>query len=122
MFDFLRKNKDNEDIKQLNENLNNIVVALSEISNNTFTMKNDLQLILGYLAQIRFAEQELVKNTAFANALDFLEAQYNSSDSIMNIEEVKKYYTSIRNEIFIEYNEDYKARSEKEQDNENENS
>lgn len=117
MFDFLKRNKKKEQIVEMNDNLiilnkhlQEISAELANMNAGNATMRGDIQLILGYISQIRFAETENVKNSAFANALNFLDAQYNSSDSIMGIEEIKKYYEGIRNEIFIEYNEDFKSR------------
>ena len=100
-----------QEFEQMNENLLQLTAELSKIGNNTTEMKGDIQLILGYIAQIRFASQELVKNTAFANALSFLHDQTLLGDNaIMDMKEIQTYYKSIRDEIFIEYNEEYKAR------------
>lgn len=84
--------------------------TLDKIAQDNNEIGQEIHLILGYMSQMKFAEEELVKSIAFYNALTFLDSQYNSSDSIMGIEEIKKYYEGIRNEIFIEYNQEYQER------------
>lgn len=108
----MEENKNySQEFGQMNENLSQLTAEVSKIGNNTTEMKGDIQLILGYIAQIRFVSQEIVKNTAFANALSFLHDQTLLGDNaIMDMEEIQTYYKSIRDEIFIEYNEEYKAR------------
>ena len=108
----MEENKNySQEFGQMNENLSRLTAEVSKIGNNTTEMKGDIQLILGYIAQIRFVSQEIVKNTAFANALSFLHDQTLLGDNaIMDMEEIQTYYKSIRDEIFIEYNEEYKAR------------
>jgi len=106
-----KKEKDNE-LNNLNNNLERIATALEESNDLAKQNKVNMEIMLTYLSQIMISEQEINKNTAFANALKFLESQYNSSDKIMNIDEIQEYYTAIRNEIFIQYNEEYKKQIE----------
>lgn len=117
---FFKKDKKEEynELNNLNNNLERIATALEESNDLAKHNKVNMEIMLTYLSQIMLAEQEINKNTAFANALKFLENQYNSSDAIMSIEEIKEYYTSIRNEIFIAYNEEYKAQLEAQKEGE----
>lgn len=117
---FFKKDKKEEDneLSNLNNNLERIATALEKSNDLANQNKVNMEIMLTYLSQIMLAEQEINKNTAFANALKFLENQYNSSDAIMSIEEIKEYYTSIRNEIFIAYNEEYKAQLEAQKEGE----
>ena len=111
---FFKKDKKEEDneLNNLNNNLERIATALEESNDLAKQNKVNIEIMLTYLSQIMISEQEINRNTAFANALKFLESQYNSSDKIMNIDEIQKYYTAIRNEIFIQYNEEYKKQIE----------
>lgn len=45
-------------------------------------------------------ERELIKQLTISNALKCLEAQYNSADSLMTVEEIKEQYDEICNELF----------------------
>ena len=111
---FFKKDKKEEDNKlsNLNNNLERIATALEESNDLAKQNKVNIEIMLTYLSQIMLAEQEINKNIAFGNALKFLDSQYNSSDKIMNIDEIQKYYIGIRNEIFIDYNEEYKKQIE----------
>lgn len=66
--------KDDEAIKQIHEDLQEIAQALK--INNTQTMVH--------------------------NALLLLESQYNTPDSIMSVDEIKHYYTIIANYLFTD--------------------
>lgn len=78
MVNIFNSSKDNENddeaIKQIHEDLQEIVQELK--INNTQAMVH--------------------------NALLLLESQYNTPDSIMNIDEIKHYYTIIANYLFAD--------------------
>ena len=116
---FFKKDKKEEDDEfTLNNNLRRIAIALEESNDLAKQNKVNMEIMLTYLSQIMLAEQEINKNIAFNNALLFLDSQYNSSDAIMSVEETKQYYKSIRNEIFIAYNEEYKAQLDAQEEGE----
>lgn len=50
----------------------------------------------------RELEEELIKQLTISNALKCLESQYNSADSLMSVEEIRKHYKEICNELFKE--------------------
>lgn len=109
-YDSSMKQIEIEYMSLITDALIDIARTLDKIAQDNNEIGQDIHLMLGYMSQMKFTEAELVKNIAFHNALIFLDSQYNSSDSIMGIEEIKKYYEGIRNEIFIEYNQEYKER------------
>ena len=117
---FFKKDKKEEDneLDNLNNNLERIATALEESNDLAKQNKVNIEIMLTYLSQIMISEQEINKNMAFYDALLFLDSQYNSSDAIMSVEETKQYYKSIRNEIFIAYNEEYKAQLDAQEEGE----
>lgn len=52
----------------------------------------------------RELEEELVRQLTIANTLKMLEIQYNSADSIMNVNEIREHYKKVYEEIFKEEN------------------
>lgn len=51
-------------------------------------------------------EKELIRQLTLSNALKCLEFQYNSPDSYMSVEQIKKYHNEICKELFKEENND----------------
>lgn len=80
MFDFLRKDKVDLDKADEKELLKILIEAQNE--------SNRQQLI--------------------SNALEFLNFQYNSTDRVMSLEDIKKYSSDIAQEIFTNFIDDKK--------------
>lgn len=79
MFDFLRKDKGSIELDKADE-------------------KELLQFLIK--AQTEGNRQQLI-----TNALKFLEFQYNSTDRVMSLEEIKAYSNDIKEEIFKDIKE-----------------
>lgn len=52
-------------------------------------------------------QKELIKQLTISNALKYLESQYNSADSLMSVEEIKKHYNEICDELFKGKEDDF---------------
>lgn len=107
MFDFLKKEKnelDNEvdaDIEELDIDDND-----EDDKNNlsdTDRLLDSLEYTNSYLLQLCMTLGELTKQQTIANALHILDSEYNSADSVMDVEEILQKKYMLFGSIFADY-------------------
>ena len=49
--------------------------------------------------------EELIKQQKITNALLFLDSNLSNADSVLSVEQIKKYYKKLENEVFSDFND-----------------
>lgn len=109
MFDFLKKEKHELD-DEVDADTEELDIADEEISEDDKSNVSDVDRLLdsleytnSYLLQLCMTLGELTKQQTIANALHILDSEYNSADSVMDVEEILQKKYMLFGSIFADY-------------------
>ena len=92
---------DNVDLSELTESINSIDTTVVEAqTQDILTIVNNQQTQINSIKEDVQEIKQLIKQLTISYALKCLESQYNSADSLMSVEEIKKHYNEICDELF----------------------